>query len=232
LVYGNADPRVDKVLVDGLGTRAITFDDAPCPPICGKDTHSIEGVFVNSAATTQFAIQEKIDNRRPDLAGMIFDARPPNSQTNANLLGVMFGPENRGEWRYDPASGRYLRWIEEERSGNRFAQIPLVDRNTGKQLGFENVIILFCRYNELLPTMFEMEISGNSAGRRAVYFRDGKMFEGIWQARGPNQPLYLMSSWGVPAPLKPGKSWIILVGLSSDLSQSAAGQWELEFHTK
>jgi hypothetical protein len=52
LVYGNADPRVDKVLVDGLGTRAITFDDAPCPPICGKDTHSIEGVFVNSAATT------------------------------------------------------------------------------------------------------------------------------------------------------------------------------------
>ncbi len=65
LVYGNADPRVDKVLVDSLGTRAITFDDAPCPPICGKETHSIEGVFVNSAATTQFAIQQKINNDRP-----------------------------------------------------------------------------------------------------------------------------------------------------------------------
>ncbi len=55
LVYGNADPRVDEVLVNRLGTRAITIDDAPCPSICGKDTHSIEGVFVNSAATTQFA---------------------------------------------------------------------------------------------------------------------------------------------------------------------------------
>lgn len=232
LVYGNADPRVDKVLVDGLGTRAITFDDAPCPPICGKDTHSIAGVFVNSGATTIFAVQQKINNDRPDLNGMIFDVREPANQKDANLLGVMFGPENRGEWRYDPASGRYLRWIEEQRSGNKFVQIPLVDRNNGKPLGFENVIILFTRYNELLPTMFEMEISGNSTGRRAVYFRDGKMIEGLWQARGVNQPLYLMTTWGVPATLKPGKSWIIFVGLSSDLSQPEAGHWELEYHTK
>lgn len=141
LVYGNADPRVDKVLVDSLGTRAITFDDAPCPPICGKETHSIAGVFVNSAATTQYAIQQKINNDRPPLSGMIFDARVPTSPSSAALLGVMFGPENRGEWRYDAAAGNYRRWIEEERSGNKFVQVPLVDRNNGKQLAFENVIM-------------------------------------------------------------------------------------------
>jgi hypothetical protein len=42
----------------------------------------------------------------------------------------------------------------------------------------------------------------------------------------------LMSSWGVPATLKPGKTWVIFVGLSSDLSQPEAGHWELEYHTK
>ena len=232
LVYGNADPRVDKALVDSLGTRAITFDDAPCPPICGKDTHSVEGVFVNSAATTQFAISQGISNARPDLAGMLFDVHPPSANASGAFLGVMFGPENRGEWRYDAASGSYLRWIESERSAGKFVQVPLVDRNTGKQLAFENIIILFTRYNELLPTMHEIEISGNTGNQRAVFFRDGKLIEGFWRSNDPDQPLYFMNSWGAPAVLKPGKSWLILVGLSSALTQPENGHWELEFHTK
>ncbi len=41
------------------------------------------------------------------------------AQTARPYIGVMFGPENRGEWRYDAATGNYLRWIEEERSGNK-----------------------------------------------------------------------------------------------------------------
>jgi hypothetical protein len=232
LVYGNADPRVDKVLVDSLGKRAITFDDAPCPPICGKETHSIEGVFVNSGATTQFAIAQKIDNARPDLNGMLFDVRPPSSQTTGEFLGVMFGPENRGEWRYDAARGLYMRWIEEQRSNNVFVQVPLVDRNTYKQIGFENVIVLFTHYTELLPTMFEMEVAGNTTPRRAVFFRDGKMTEGLWLSNGADHPLSLMSSWGISYILKPGRSWIILVGLNSTLIQDSLSQWELEYHTQ
>jgi hypothetical protein len=232
LIYGNADPRVDKVLVDALGPRAVTFDDAPCPPVCGKDTHSIEGVFVDSAAATRFAAQNKINNEKPDLVGMIFDARLPNGQGPGGFLGVSFGPDDRGEWRFDPASGRYLRWIEDERPGNKFVQIPLVDRNNGKQIAIENVIILFTKYTELLPTMFEMEVAGNTSGQRAVLFRDGEMVEGSWRSNGLNQPLTISNGWGAAMALKPGKSWIIMVGLSSDLAQKEPGRWELEYHTK
>lgn len=232
LVYGNADTRVDKVLVDSLGKRAITFDDAPCPPICGKETHSIEGVFVNSGATTRFAIEQKIDNTRPNLNGMLFDARPPTRQTVGEFLGVMFGPENRGEWHYDASRGLYMRWIEEQRSSNVFVQVPLVDRNTYKQLGFENVIVLFTHYTELLPTMFEMEVAGNITQQRAVFFRDGQMIDGLWRSNGPDQPLSYMSTWGVSYILKPGRSWIIMVGLNSILTQDSLGHWELEYHTQ
>lgn len=232
LVYGNADPRVDKVLVDQLGTRAITFDDAPCPPICGKDTHTVEGVFVDSAATTRFAVQEKITNARPDLRGMVFDLRLPTSKVAGTFLGVEFGPQNRGEWRYDSASGSYLRWIEQERSTGQFVQVPLVDRNTGEQLTFQNVIVIFSRYTELLPTMFEMEMSENFTGQRALYFRDGLVMEGSWRSNGPDRPISLLNSWGSTQALKPGKSWIIIVGLSSIVTQPAPGRWELEFHTK
>jgi hypothetical protein len=233
LVYGNADPRVDKALVDTLGTRAITFDDAPCPPICGKDTHSVEGVFANSAETTRFAIAQHINNDRPDLRGMVFDARQPaGAQGEGKFLGVMFGPENRGEWRYDPARGAYLRWIEEERPGNKFVQVPLVDRNNGQQLAMENVLVLFTRYTELMPTMFEMELNDNLGGQRAVLFRDGLRVEGTWRSNGPNLPLSFFNSWGAPMALKPGRSWMIFVGLSSLLTQNAPTQWELEYHTK
>ncbi len=232
LVYGNADPRVDRVLVDRLGNRAITFDDAPCPPICGKDTHTIEGVFVNSAATTQFAIENHIDNSQPDLRGMLFDNRLPINSQPGTFLGVMFGPENRGEWRYDPASQTYLRWIEQAQDPENFVQIPLIDRNTGLQLAFENVIILYTRYTELLPTMFDMELDGNAKGQKAVFFRDGVSVEGTWQANGTDKPFIFKNSWGAQMPLKPGKSWIIMVGLSSDLTQASPNHWELEYHTK
>lgn len=232
LVYGNADPRVDKLLVDTLGTRAITFDDAPCPPICGKDTHSVEGVFANSAETTRFAIAQRINNDRPDLRGMIFDVRPPVTKTGGEFLGVMFGPENRGEWRYAPARGVYLRWIEEERSRNQFVQVPLIDRNNGQQLAVDNVVVLFTQTTELLPTMFEMELNGNTGGQRAVFFRDGRVVDGLWRSNGANLPLSFMSSWGVPMPLKPGKTWIIFVGMPSILSQNTPARWELEYHTK
>ena len=77
LAYGNADPKVDKVLVDELGQRAISFDDANCPPICGAETHSVAGVFVDSAGLTNFSIGEGVDNSRPNLDGMLFDDNVP-----------------------------------------------------------------------------------------------------------------------------------------------------------
>ncbi len=232
LVYGNADPRVDKVLVDTLGPLAVTFDDAPCPPICGKDTHSEAGVFVDTTAMSSYMKLEGINNSRPSLGGMVFDARVPASKQSAAQLAVMFGPEDRGEWRYDPASGNYLRWIEEIRPGNKLVMIPLVDRVTNQQLAFSNVVILYATYIEHLPTLHEILISKNDTGNRAVYFRDGVMQEGLWKVRGTNQPIQLLNPYSSPMALKPGPTWFIIVGQSSDLFSPKDGLWELEYHTQ
>lgn len=232
LVYGNADPRVDKVLVDVLGPRAVTFDEAPCPPICGKETHSEAGVFVDSTAMNTYLASQKIDNTRPNLNGMIFDPRLPNTQRSATQLGVMFGPEDRGEWRYDPASGNYLRWIEDIRPGNKLVMIPLVDRITNQQLSFTNIVILYATYIEHLPTMHEILISKNDTGNYAVLLRDGLITEGLWKVRQPNQPIHLMNQYGSPVALKPGPTWFIIVGQGSELSSPREGFWELEYHTK
>ncbi|MEI8131169.1 MAG: DUF3048 domain-containing protein, partial [Leptolinea sp.] len=55
LVYGNADERVDAILNQELGSRAIPSKFSPCPPVCGDDTHSVTGVFADSASVTEYA---------------------------------------------------------------------------------------------------------------------------------------------------------------------------------
>jgi hypothetical protein len=232
LAYGNADPKVDKVLLDELGPRAISFDDASCPPICGAETHSVAGVFVDSAALSDFSFGQGVDNDRKNLDGMLFDSNPPNSSQFAVRIGVEYSIRNRGEWHYDPESGKYLRTIETDKNGtpeNRFPQIPLVDRLTNQQLAFSNVIIVYADYLEIAPTLHQIFVWDAREKQRAIFFRDGLMVDGYWRAIDHYHPLHFYTKWGTPMALKPGNTWIIIVDPLSDFWQSRDGQWELYF---
>lgn len=232
LAYGNADPKVDKVLVDELGPRAISFDDAACPPICGAETHSVAGVFVDTSALSDFSFGEGVDNTRKNLDGMLFDDSLPKSSQFAMRVGVEYSLHNRGEWHYDPASGTYLRTIETAENGtpeNRFPQIPLVDRLTGEQLAFSNVILVFANYEEFAPTLHQIYVWDEKDQQRAIFFRDGVMVDGFWRATDHYHPLHFYTKWGTPMALKPGNTWIVLVDPLSDFRQVQDGQWELRF---
>jgi hypothetical protein len=231
LAYGSADPQVDTVLLDELGDRAISFLYAPCPAFCGIDTHSVAGVYSNSAEITKYAIREKIDETRPVLDGMLFEQLPPRDNKNfAVKIGVEYSFRDRGEWYYDPQSGMYLRWIETEGNGYPVNMIPLVDRLNNKQLSFANVIIIYAKYIEYAPTLHQIEIWKNTKGQRALFFRDGIMEDGSWKTGDHNRPIQFYNRYGLPATLKPGNTWIVITGLSSTLEEPQPGQWELKFN--
>jgi hypothetical protein len=230
LGYGNADPQVDDVIIKQLGERALPFKNAPCPAICGLDTHSIAGVFANTAELSKLATKNGVDNGRQDLTGTLFDANPPDGGKKATFLGVEYSPNDRGEWRYDAKSGKYLRWIETAiDSKNTIAMRPLTDRLTGKQLAFSNVIIIYAIYVEHAPTLLDTMITQNIHGQRAIFFRDGQMIEGKWRTAYDNRPLQFLDKKGNPMPLKPGNTWIVIAGNSSSFDQSSSGKWELQF---
>jgi hypothetical protein len=168
LGYGSADEDTDAYLVQALGERAISFQEAPCPAFCGEDTHSVVGVFADSAAISAYAKEHNIDQGgTPDLQGMLFSEQVPAGGTPAEQVNVLFNYYNRAEWKFDAASGTYLRWIEQmegdENEGDLW-MIPLVDRVTGQQLAFDNVIILFAHYIEDSPSRYEIEIMKNIEG--------------------------------------------------------------------
>jgi hypothetical protein len=230
LGYGNADPQVDKVLISDLGNRALAFKDITCPAMCGLDTHSIAGVFANTAELSKFASADGINNSPQDLSGMLFDTAKPINAQPATRIGVEYGLEDRGEWRYNSKIGMYLRWIETAAgTENHFPMAPLTDRLTGKQLAFANVIILFTVYKEFAPTLFDTMITENTHGQRAVYFRNGKMIDGFWRTAYDNRPIQFLDANNSLIALKPGNSWIVLTGNSSTLDQPSAGNWELRF---
>jgi hypothetical protein len=230
LVYGNADPQVDTILAAELKERAVATNDYPCPPICGTDTHSIAGVFADSQKITEYSITQGVQNIRPKLAGFAFDERTPWSDQFAINIGVEYANINRGEWRYDPQSRSYLRWIEDENPDGKISMIPLLDRNNSQQLSFANVIIMFAIYIEYKPTLHDIIIrESQDGGGKAVLFRDGEMLTGSWKVMGKDRPLQFVDRWGLPLSLKPGNTWIVIAGTRSKFEQAAPGHWEMKF---
>ncbi len=229
LAYGNADPRVDEVLVRELGERAISFNDSSCPAVCGQDTHSVTGVFVNTGELTRFADQLGVENRRYDLSGMLFDPTVPQSDQLAVNVGVEYSIRDRGEWHYNPETQLYDRWIESYTDGNNYPMIPLVDRDNQKLITAANVIIIYATYIRYNETLLDIEIWDNTDGQRAIFFRDGVMIDGSWRAPGHDRPIQFYNQYGLPMPLKPGNTWIVIAGMASTFEPSQPGAWELHF---
>jgi len=231
LGYGSADEDTDAELTARLGDYAINNLEAPCPAFCGASTHDAIGVFARSDAISDFVDAQGWENGTPDLPGMVFSNDQPLGGKIADKVHILFNYYNRGEWRFDQASGKYLRWIENfpEFDSDQFEMIPLVDRVTGQQLGFSNLIIIRAEYTELAPTRHQIDIWGNKKGLPAYFFRDGQMVEGSWRTVNDTDPMQFFAKDGRSFALKPGNTWIVIAGLSSTFQEITPGEWELFF---
>jgi len=230
LGYGSADENTDAELVGKLGQFALSHLEADCPVFCGTDTHGATGVYANSAAISDHISALGLENEQTDLHGMVFDPSFPTGGKPAEEAHILFNYYNRGEWRYDAPSGSYLRWIEDmEDDAEEFEMIPLMDRLTGEQLAFNNIIMLLTPYTELAPSAHAIDMWGNKTGLPAYFFRDGVLLQGSWKTTNPSDPIQFFDQDGEAMALKPGNSWIVLAGLSSSFKEINDGVWEMFF---
>ena len=228
LAYGNADPQVDEVLVEVLGEKALAFNELPCPSMCGRSTYSATGVFANSGALTDYAESNDISNRQPDLRGMYFQPGSPEGDAHGQLLRVEYANFSIMEWRYDDALGKYKLWMERESSGG-LALGMMTDRNNGEVVAFENVIVMFAEYIEYAPSLHDIVLQGVQDFQPALLFRDGMINYATWRTPDPERPIIFETPDGESLPLKPGKTWIVIVGKASQTIQPAGGEWTIYF---
>jgi hypothetical protein len=232
LFYGNADSRVDETLIKELGPRALAEKYLPSPP-----KYRIEGtpleitLFANSRELTNYYTQLNPNSKyKQDLRGMIFSEEIHPVNEPATFLGVQFSRQARGEWHYNKGTALYERWIEADPpDSGPIPMIPLIDRVNNRQISAANVILVFATYTEFAPTLHDIALFDQNAGKRAVVFRDGVRIEGTWKLSGNGRPIQFFNNWGLPLTLKPGNSWIVFVGDTSKIQSAAPGQWELRF---
>jgi hypothetical protein len=162
-------------------------------------------MYTDPARVRAWAAGRDIGGRQ-DLQGMAFSDAPTVEGTPATVVKIPFTYLD-AEWRYDPASGRYLRWSD---------GVPHADALTGQQLNVANVVVLYVpQYN---TEIVEDPHSGALSIRwelwysnRAIIFRDGVQIEAFWQRWERPDMLVFTDEEGTPIPLKVGNTFFEVI---------------------
>jgi hypothetical protein len=231
LFYGNADDSTDEEILKELGPRALAEKDIPSPPKYRIKAEIPETtLFVNTRELSDYYTKYGSgSNNRRDLRGMFFSDEIHPVNVPADFLAVQFSRQARGEWKYNPETHLYERWIETGASETEITMEPMKDRNNDQQVAMANVILLFATYTEIAPTKHDIALFDQNVGKRAIFFRDGVRVEGTWKTVSNGEPIQFFNSWGLPMYLKPGPSWIVIVGETSTFQSLSPGRWELRF---
>ena len=93
---------------------------------------------------------------------------------------------NQTGWKNDPLSKTYWRYVDDGVASTAGILHPEVDRLTGRQLQFENVILLFAKHDVISPTNLDIRLDRGRTGK-AMVFRNGQMYSIQWstEQEGP-----------------------------------------------
>lgn len=229
LAYGDADPIVDKILVEILGDRALSFGFIPCPAMCGEATHDATGVFANSFELSKFVTESGIDNSKPDLRGMSFSKKIENWDDEAKVFSYLYADFSVMQWHYSEETGLYELWQDFETDEKKIILAPTVDRNTNQPISMANILILFTNYIEYSPSLHDIDLYIGNEPQAAILFRDGKLTYGFWIAPSETSPLMFLDKNQNLLALKPGKSWIILAGNQTRTERVNQNEWDFYF---
>ena len=155
---------------------------------------------------------------------MVFDPAAPTGADPSTGVWIFFSSSAMAEWKYDTASGRYLRFSERDPTG---VMIPLADRTTGAQLAVDNVLVLDVNifgYSGKTGNgeQFDMDLSSSGTG---YFYRDGMVVQGKWKSGGANAPLQFVDKDGNNYPLHPGTTYIAIIGNRSTGGRTASTEW-------
>jgi len=208
-------------------------------PKCGFVTHDVQGggYMFGIDEMMQLAESRKNPNAGLNYASNAYSSVPPEGGTPASRLHVYIAWLNQSAWVYDPLSQSWWRYVDDASEDTAGFVHPETDRLTGRQLHFENVIVLFAYHDVLSPTNLEIHLEQDWVGN-AILFRDRKKYDIRWSTRatpeevqtGRRKPIQFFYPDDItPFPLKPGHTWVLVVTPETAVTEQASGEWLLQF---
>ncbi|NOY97799.1 MAG: DUF3048 domain-containing protein [Chloroflexi bacterium] len=165
-----------------------------------------------------------------------FSEEPPSGGQPASQLDVFVSQLNQSRWVYDPLRQGWLRYVDNTSEETRFHVDT--DRLTGRQLVFENVIVLFAEHEVIKPLIIDMYLQQGEL-ENALLFRDGRMYNIKWSTRageyerttGLRRPIAFQDLDGNPVSLRPGRTWILIATPYSVVSELSPERWKLRLYS-
>jgi hypothetical protein len=206
-------------------------------PKCFFVNHDIQGGGYMLETSEMRRLARESKNGAVDYSSNIFDAVPPAGGVDASKLHVYIAYLNQSAWVYDAASESYWRYVDDADFETAGIVYPETDRLTNRQLQFENVIVLFTEHDVISPTNLDIHLEENDTGY-AFLFRDGQMYDVFWSTllseeekrTGRHRPIkFIDVDNKTLMPLKPGRTWILVVTPDTPVTETSAGEWLLNF---
>lgn len=187
----------------------VAFEDASYVAHVPFFVRSADRVMPHNLYTYPAQVRVYFATKHVPLSGTFPDQLPhhapdaPPHRPHGGTLDLNFSsPDYAVEYRYDPATDRYLRWM---------GGTPHTDARTGRQLAPANVVVLQATIapdphgGPANPGAVYVQSTGTN---KATLFRDGKRFDGIWRKPHGGSPLQLLDTHGKPFTFNPGQTWI------------------------
>jgi hypothetical protein len=160
------------------------------------------------------ALDERGQNYAPSLSPlMTFSENLPDGGSPADVARVRYKKWTDIEWRFDPDSLRYYRWVDGEEH---------IDANSGEQISAANVVLLFVPHrfdnsiceqqsgSSCLAYSIEIQLSGLGA---AIILRGGRQYEVFWRRYNPREMINLADANGDLVPMQVGNTWYQVIPL-------------------
>lgn len=231
-VFGSAyKDLLVKLLESDFKDRLILEQPDSCPSLCRYDPNGRNILMVDTGLLQDYLASRGVNNDRPDLKGMSFSKDLPMGGDLASQVFVRFSGAIYNRWDYNAETGQYLRFSDTRNDINNTAPeyAPLTDRNTGEQIGVENLVILLTDYVPITLTkdseVYDIPLSGSGW---AYVFRDGQMYTADWVRARDDGVLQLKFPDGSAFPLKPGRTWFEVMNRSTQW-KGDSGAWRFTF---
>ncbi|MEW6286381.1 MAG: SdrD B-like domain-containing protein [Chloroflexota bacterium] len=198
-------------------------------PKCSFVDHNIQGggYMLDISRMRELAEARRDPQTAAKYANNLFSAEPPQGGAPAARLDVFIAWLNQSGWVYDPLSQSYWRYVDDGGEATAGILHPEVERLTGRQLQFENVIILFTEHDVISPTNLDIHLERGLSGK-ALLFRDGQMYTIEWNTEDAG-PIKFQYKDNHPFPLKPGHTWVTVVTPETTVTERRPGEWYLRF---
>lgn len=225
----------DSCLIYAFASKEVLAKIPKCSFVAHEDAGG--GSMLDISRMEAVARENKKLDTRFNYASNLFDETPPQGGSPASQVQVYFSLLNQSGWQYDPASETWLRFTDNAEKATAGQLHPDTDRLNGRQLQFENLIVIMADHEVISPTNLNIHLDQGEQ-ERAWLFRDGQVYEIKWSTRstdyerttGLRRPIRFINADGSPAALKPGRTWIVIVTPFSEVTQEAPGVWRVRYY--